>query len=40
MKKILFFLIISLPLQLFAQESRIDTTAIMLLDRMSSMIGD
>ena len=40
MNKIFLIFLLALPLQLFAQESRYDTTAIMILDRMSSMIGD
>lgn len=40
MNKILFILIITLPLHLYAQESRYDSSAILLLDKMSAVIGD
>jgi hypothetical protein len=39
MKKPLFVLFLILPLQIFARQSAIDTAAVMLLDRMSSVIG-
>lgn len=40
MNKILFILVITLSLQLYAQDSKYDTTAILILDKMSSVIGD
>ena len=40
MKKIFFILLFTMSLQIFAQESRFDSTAILILDKMSSVIGD
>ena len=40
MKRILFVVLLTLPGQLFAQGARIDTTAMMILDRMSDVIGE
>ena len=40
MKKIFFILLFIMSLQTFAQESRFDSTAILILDKMSSVIGD
>jgi hypothetical protein len=40
MKRIFFIFLLILSLQLYAQESRFDSTAILILDKMSSVIGD
>ena len=40
MKKISFIFLLMLTFNLYAQESRFDTTAILILDKMSSVIGD
>jgi hypothetical protein len=40
MKKIFFFFLLMLTFNLYAQVSRFDTTAILILDKMSSVIGD
>ena len=40
MKKISSFFLLMLTFNLYAQESRFDTTAILILDKMSSVIGD
>ncbi len=40
MKKIYFVLLLTLSFQIFAQESRIDTAAVMILDRMCDVIGE
>jgi len=40
MNKIFFIFLLALSPQLYAQESSFDTTAILLLDRMSEVIGD
>lgn len=40
MKKIFFILVFTLSFQLFAQETRIDTVAVKILDRLSDVIGD
>ena len=40
MKRILFVVLLTLPGQPFAQGARVDTAAIMILDRMSDVIGE
>lgn len=40
MKRIFFVFLLTLSFQLYAQESRFDSTAILILDKMSSVIGD
>lgn len=40
MKKMFFILLLTISLQIFAQESRFDSTAILILDKMGTIIGD
>jgi len=40
MNKIFLIVIVALSLRIYAQESKIDTTAIMILDKMADMIGE